>query len=154
MAMNAASAAAASYRRAAGAGARLLAGCDQLSQAPWFRDVSTPAEDLTEAVAAVFLSPSSMAKEFTEVRYLALLQGQRDRPPGRCGPTSRIAASGFADWRLEVGGLVETPGRVSLADLRAMPRGPRSPATTASKAGAASAIGPALQLAPSSPKPG
>ena len=30
-------------------------------------------------------------------------------------------ANGFADWRLEVGGLVEQPLELSLADLRAMP---------------------------------
>jgi DMSO/TMAO reductase YedYZ molybdopterin-dependent catalytic subunit len=34
----------------------------------------------------------------------------------------RLAANDFADWRLEVGGLAERPGRFSLADLRALPR--------------------------------
>jgi DMSO/TMAO reductase YedYZ molybdopterin-dependent catalytic subunit len=33
----------------------------------------------------------------------------------------RHAGSGFADWRLEVGGLVEAPARLSLAELKAMP---------------------------------
>ena len=32
-----------------------------------------------------------------------------------------MAANGFADWRLKVDGLVETPAEFSLADLRAMP---------------------------------
>jgi thiosulfate reductase cytochrome b subunit len=33
-----------------------------------------------------------------------------------------LARDGFADYRLEVGGLVRTPLRLSLADLRAMPK--------------------------------
>ena len=32
-----------------------------------------------------------------------------------------LAASGFAGWRLEVGGLVERPARLSLDELRALP---------------------------------
>ena len=32
-----------------------------------------------------------------------------------------MAAGGFADWRLEVGGLVERPERLSLSELRSMP---------------------------------
>ena len=32
-----------------------------------------------------------------------------------------LAANGFADWKLKVGGLVEKPMEFSLADLRAMP---------------------------------
>src|SRR5262249_2113664 len=34
---------------------------------------------------------------------------------------SALAASGFADWRLEVTGLVRQPARFSLADLRHLP---------------------------------
>ena len=41
-------------------------------------------------------------------------------------PTSpeyhRLAASGFAEWRLAISGLVEKPLALSLADLRAMPK--------------------------------
>ena len=33
----------------------------------------------------------------------------------------RSAENGFADWRLEIGGLVETAAELSLAELRAMP---------------------------------
>jgi DMSO/TMAO reductase YedYZ molybdopterin-dependent catalytic subunit len=32
-----------------------------------------------------------------------------------------LAANGFADWKLEVGGLVQRPASFSLADLRRMP---------------------------------
>ena len=34
---------------------------------------------------------------------------------------AQLAADGFTDWRLEVGGLVETPLSLTLADLRRMP---------------------------------
>ena len=64
-----------------------------------------------DAGAASFLSPSSMAKEFPSPTSRRL-QGQRLDRPGRPGHIRRIAANGFADWKLKVGGLVETAGRV------------------------------------------
>ena len=39
---------------------------------------------------------------------------------GRSRLSGALAANGFADWRLEVGGLVEQPLKLSLADLRAI----------------------------------
>jgi DMSO/TMAO reductase YedYZ molybdopterin-dependent catalytic subunit/thiosulfate reductase cytochrome b subunit len=43
------------------------------------------------------------------------------RPP-RNAAYLRSAAAGFSNWRLELDGLVEVPLRLSLAELRAMPR--------------------------------
>lgn len=43
------------------------------------------------------------------------------RPPAE-GAYLALARDQFADYRLEVGGLVETPLRLSLTDLRAMPK--------------------------------
>lgn len=43
------------------------------------------------------------------------------RPP-RNAEYERAVASGFADWRLRIDGLVEAPLALSLGDLRAMPR--------------------------------
>jgi DMSO/TMAO reductase YedYZ molybdopterin-dependent catalytic subunit len=102
------------------AGALVLAGCDRISQTPWTRDVLGSAEELTKATQRFFLSPSSMAKEFTEADIAPAFRAN--------GSTSvddpeyvAHAANGFADWRLKVGGLVEKPAEFSLADLRAMP---------------------------------
>jgi len=43
------------------------------------------------------------------------------RPP-RNETYRRLAENGFAEWRLEIKGLVAKPGTLSLEDLRAMPR--------------------------------
>ena len=43
------------------------------------------------------------------------------RPIPTIRPMSRTPKNGFADWKLSVGGLVEAPLDLSLAELRAMP---------------------------------
>ena len=71
-------------------------------------------------MAHAVTSRKSMAQEFTDA----------DRSPtfrsnGTAEPDSdayrMLAANGFADYRLEVGGLVAQPASLSLADLRALP---------------------------------
>jgi DMSO/TMAO reductase YedYZ molybdopterin-dependent catalytic subunit len=78
------------------------------------------AETLTMTTQRFFLSPSSMAPEFTEADI-----SPKFRANGSTNPTEAayvaLAANNFADWRLKVGGLVEQPLQLSLADLRAMP---------------------------------
>ena len=73
---------------------------------------------LHEAAQHLVTSRKSMAQELTEA----------DRSPtfrsnGTSEPNSdryrALLANGFADWRLEVGGLVARPASYSLADLRA-----------------------------------
>jgi DMSO/TMAO reductase YedYZ molybdopterin-dependent catalytic subunit len=105
---------------AATAGGLLLAACDRLSQAPGFRNVLYTGEDMTMLVQRALLSPSSMAKEFPASAISPNFRANGSTDPD--DPAYRaLAASGFADWRLEVGGLVERPASFSLADLRAMP---------------------------------
>jgi DMSO/TMAO reductase YedYZ molybdopterin-dependent catalytic subunit len=97
-----------------------LAGCDNLSQAPWFRDVLGTAEDLNLKLQRFLVSPSSMAKEFAESEI-----SPKFKPNGSTQPDDPEYVfhqeSGFADWKLKVGGLVENPMEFSLAELRAMP---------------------------------
>jgi DMSO/TMAO reductase YedYZ molybdopterin-dependent catalytic subunit len=103
-----------------GAGALALAGCDALSESPRFRDVLSSAEDLTMKVQRFLLSQDSLAREFTEADI-----SPDFRANGTTNPSSAeyraLTENGFADWRLQVGGLVERPAEFSLDDLRAMP---------------------------------
>jgi DMSO/TMAO reductase YedYZ molybdopterin-dependent catalytic subunit len=107
---------------ASAASALALSGCDILDDASQgeVRNVLSSAEELTRATQRFFLSPSSMAKEFTEADI-----APKFRANGSTNPDDpeyvRLAANDFADWRLQVGGLVETPMQFSLADLAAMP---------------------------------
>jgi DMSO/TMAO reductase YedYZ molybdopterin-dependent catalytic subunit len=105
---------------ASAAGAVVLTGCDRLSQSPGFRRVLYVAEDVNERIQRFFLSPSSMAREFPESELSSVF-----RANGSTGSNDpeyvAHAATGFANWTLKVGGLVERPSEISLAELRAMP---------------------------------
>ncbi len=104
----------------AGAASVALAGCDQLSTSPWFRPVLDTDDDISKAVQRFFLSPSSMAREFSEADISKDFRANGSTDPANADYRA-LAANGFVDWRLKVGGLVETPAEFSLADLRAMP---------------------------------
>jgi DMSO/TMAO reductase YedYZ molybdopterin-dependent catalytic subunit len=107
--------------RALGAtGALLLGGCNRLSQTEWFPKVLAVGESASAAAARLVTSRTSLAQEFAEA----------DRSPtfrsnGTSDPESpeyqALAANGFADYQLDIGGLVERPMKISLAELRGMP---------------------------------
>ena len=87
-----------------------LAGCDQSTSR---RGAVVPPRPLysartsTCAVQRFLLSPSSLAREFTEADISPTFQANGSTDPD--DPAYRaLAANGFADWRLEVGGLVES----------------------------------------------
>jgi DMSO/TMAO reductase YedYZ molybdopterin-dependent catalytic subunit len=102
------------------AGTLLLAGCDALSKSQWFPKVLDSAERLTSGVQNLVTSRKSMAQEFSEADLSPSF-----RSNGTSMPNNRqyqtLAANGFKDWALEVGGLVETPARFTLTKLREMP---------------------------------
>jgi DMSO/TMAO reductase YedYZ molybdopterin-dependent catalytic subunit len=102
------------------AGAFALTGCDDLSQTPGFRNFLSSAEELTRSVQRFFVSPTSLAREFDEADLSPAFRANGSTDPDDPDYRAHVA-TGFADWRLSVGGLVERPGEFSLADLRAMP---------------------------------
>ena len=102
------------------AGTLFVAGCERLSNSDWFPKILSAGEKASAAAAHAVTSRTSMAQEFTDA----------DRSPtfrsnGTAEPNSdayrMLAANGFAEYRLEVSGLVSHPGNFSLADLRALP---------------------------------
>jgi DMSO/TMAO reductase YedYZ molybdopterin-dependent catalytic subunit len=108
------------FRAVAGAGAVALAGCDKLSRTEWFPKFLGNTEILTRKAQRALMPRKSMAQEFPESA-----RSPEFRSNGTAIPDNpqykALAASGFAAYRLEVGGLVEKPGAFSLEDLRAMP---------------------------------
>ena len=102
------------------AGTLFLAGCERLSNSDWFPTVLSAGEKASAAVAHAVTSRKSMAQEFTDGDLSPTF-----RSNGTAEPDSdayrMLAANGFADYRLEVGGLVAQPGSFSLTDLRALP---------------------------------
>jgi DMSO/TMAO reductase YedYZ molybdopterin-dependent catalytic subunit len=102
------------------AGALALAGCDDLSRSPSFRRVLDLDDKVTETAQRLFLGRRALAREFSEADISPNFRANGSTNPDSPAYRDHVA-TGFADWRLKVGGLVERPSEFSLADLRAMP---------------------------------
>jgi DMSO/TMAO reductase YedYZ molybdopterin-dependent catalytic subunit len=107
-------------RIAAGVGTLMLTGCDRLSENPDFAKILDGAEAVSRFVQKALTGRSALAREYTEADLSAEFRANGTTEPS--GPDyQRLAENGFADWRLDVGGLVTRPGSFSLAELREMP---------------------------------
>lgn len=106
-------------RLLAGASAAVLAGCDQLSHSESFNKVLSVGENLSYN-AHRLVSRKTMAQEFSEADLSPSFRSNGTSLPNN-PQYHAMAEKGFADWVLEVGGLVETPLKLSLNDIQAMP---------------------------------
>ena len=104
----------------AAASAMMLGGCDPLSQQPWVRRVLDSAETLTRVTQRALLSPTDLAREYSEADLSAEFKANGSIDPEDADYKAH-AASGFANWKLQVGGLVGEKLALSLDELRAMP---------------------------------
>ncbi|HEY8973676.1 MAG TPA: molybdopterin-binding protein [Burkholderiaceae bacterium] len=104
---------------AAGAGTLALGGCDRLVEDPRIAGTLAGTEKLTLSSQRLLLDHQPLAREY----------GERDLSPvfranGSSMPSSpeyaRLLQGRFADWRLQVDGLVQRPLSLSLAELKAM----------------------------------
>jgi DMSO/TMAO reductase YedYZ molybdopterin-dependent catalytic subunit len=110
--------------KAALAGSGLaLTGCDVfdgIGSDSATRDILEKANSLTYRVQRLLAGPDALAEEFSEADIR-----QPQRPNGVTAPENEdykaLLGNAFADWRLAVGGMVETPLSLSLAQLQAMP---------------------------------
>ena len=107
-------------RALAAGGALLLSGCDQLSRSGWFTRMLDSAEKLTFGAQRLLLPRKAMAQEFTAADL-----SPDFRSNGTSNPANplyqALASNQFADYRLQVGGLVAQPRVYSLDDLKALP---------------------------------
>jgi DMSO/TMAO reductase YedYZ molybdopterin-dependent catalytic subunit len=98
-----------------------LAGCSLDSRAPAVMGVLDTAEALTMAAQRALFAPRlALAREYSPGAITPYF-----KPNGSVDPEDptyvALRQGGFADWKLEVGGLVERPMKLSLAELRALP---------------------------------
>ena len=101
-----------------------LTGCDAFDG--WLRaghtvhDTLAKANSLTYRVQRMLLGQNSLAQEFSESDIR-----QAQRPNGVTDPQDEdylaLVATKFADYKLEIAGLVNKPRSFSLADLKSMP---------------------------------
>lgn len=98
----------------------LLAGCDKLSRSDWLPAVLGSAEKLNYHAQRLVTPRNALAREFSEADLSPVFRSNGTNNPD--SPEYQAhAANGFINWRLEVGGLVENPGQLSLTELRALP---------------------------------
>jgi DMSO/TMAO reductase YedYZ molybdopterin-dependent catalytic subunit len=107
-------------RLLAGASVAVLIGCDKLSRTAWLPRVLGLGEKATYKIQRLVLPRKAMAQEFPATDL-----SPQFRSNGTSMPNNPIymalAANGFTDYRLEIGGLVERPMTLSLAEIRTFP---------------------------------
>jgi DMSO/TMAO reductase YedYZ molybdopterin-dependent catalytic subunit len=107
-------------------GGLLLAGCSKILQAdvltgsPSFLRVLAVAEHWTLATQRFLLGGGAMAPEFKASDLSANFKANGTLDPGG-EDYDRHKAEGFANWRLQIDGLVAHPLSLSVADLRKLP---------------------------------
>lgn len=102
-----------------GAGAT-LAGCDRLARQEPVRELLFSADNFHKWAQRGLMDRNALAREFRPDQISPTF-----RANGTSNPNTEayktVWRSGFADWRLRVGGLVGHPLSLSLAQLHAMP---------------------------------
>lgn len=105
---------------AAGTGALIAGACTPLSQQPWVAGILSEVENLTRRAQRLFAGSHALAPEFAKADIAPVFRANGTLMP-QTDDYARHAGTGFRDWRIAVGGLVENPITLSLADLRALP---------------------------------
>ena len=109
------------FRRSlASVAAAMLGGCDYLNTTQWFPKVLTAGESLSLRIHKALIPRKAMAQEFTEADLSPHFRSNGTADPDSAAYQA-LARTNFADWALQVDGLVAKPARFSLAQLQAMP---------------------------------
>ena len=104
-----------------GGAGTLLAGCNKLNDSQGFRDVLRSSEGLTMRAQRLISSREAMAREFAPSDMSPVFRSNGTANPNT-PEYNRLAAGNFADWRLQVDGLVRRPFSLSLDQIRSLPR--------------------------------
>ncbi len=110
---------------AAGAGFS-LAGCskvvqgDKLTANPHFQHVLSFGQDWTRASQRFLLGGGAMAREFKPSDLSPVFKANGTLQPGG-DDYARHVDEGFANWKLDIAGLVARPMSLSVAEVRALP---------------------------------
>lgn len=109
-------------RRALLAGfATLFAGgCAKLAGAPPFSALLSASGGWNHRIHHLFGGRTALAREFTTADTSPFFRGNGTTQPDSAEYAAHTA-SGFANWRLGVTGMVETPLSLSLDDIKALP---------------------------------
>ncbi|HEU4970092.1 molybdopterin-dependent oxidoreductase [Sphingomonas sp.] len=98
----------------------LLSGCDKLDNSPSFRKILFSAEDAHRFLQRSLTDRMALAREYRPDQMSPVFRTNGTNNPGT-PEYQALAGTNFADWRLQVDGLVSRPMALSLAQLRSMP---------------------------------
>jgi DMSO/TMAO reductase YedYZ molybdopterin-dependent catalytic subunit len=107
-------------RAGATVAAGFLAGCDRIAQSAGFGRVSDTTDHLTAKAQGALPPRDALAQEFPPDAVARDFRANGSTDPQDPAYLQHVR-EGFANWRLDIGGLVEKPLKLSLADLRAAP---------------------------------
>src|SRR5262249_21791562 len=97
-----------------------VAGCEETARSPQVNGVLDAGEELSRRAQRMILGRGALAREVARSAI-----SPDFRADGATKPDSdeyqAIASTGFSDWKLQIGGLVERPMSLSLAELRKWP---------------------------------
>jgi DMSO/TMAO reductase YedYZ molybdopterin-dependent catalytic subunit len=102
--------------------AAFLAGCSKIGETPWFEKLVDGAESWHRGLhRALGFGRIPLAPEFARADISPFFRGNGNTMVET--DAYRVAlAEGFANWRLSVGGLVDTPLELSMDQIRALPQ--------------------------------
>jgi DMSO/TMAO reductase YedYZ molybdopterin-dependent catalytic subunit len=107
-------------RMALAAAAAALGGCEKLADSKGMKSLLAAADRPTDAALHALTSETALAQEFTEADISPVFKANGSVNP-KTPEYLAMLANDFADWRLQVRGLVRRPLALSIAELRAMP---------------------------------
>ncbi|GLR60346.1 molybdopterin-binding protein [Rhizobium indigoferae] len=97
-----------------------LAGCDDLVESDRTKSVLKIAEGLSMKTQRFLLGDDALAREFTEADISPTFRANGTSMPDNARYIDWMNQR-FSSWKLDVGGLVDKPMQLSLAELRALP---------------------------------
>ena len=97
-----------------------LAGCDRLARNESFREALFSAENFHKWAQRGLMAPDALAREFRPDQISLVFRANGTANPNTPAYKA-LWRSGFADWRLQVTGLVARELSVSLSQLHALP---------------------------------
>ena len=98
----------------------LLAGCDKVVAIPAARKILFAGDDIHMGLQRALQNRAALAPEYRPDQMSPIFRANGTRDPGT--PDYRaLVDSKFADYRLKIGGLVDTPLSLSMAQLASMP---------------------------------
>ena len=99
----------------------LLTGCDKLAQQPGFRRILFSGEKINMGLQRALMDRNALAPEFTAEQMSPVFRTNGNSNPNT-DDYNRHVAENFANGRLDIGGLVDQPLRLSLTDIGAFPQ--------------------------------